>query len=323
MSDFVPPNLPMGDEPDDLLSGSDDSVGSAGPPAPLVPPVAPSTPPPRFRASMSTGKTPAPRASAPVPKPTSAPRSQPAPVASEDVPAPKNQPNAEPVSGGVKVLGGKVVDAPSALDAGLMKAKRPSAQPVPQETQTVPTDALAPGTPASQPAPLQESFIMRHKLLVGLVLFLLLASIVLGGLSLFLRDSVEVEERLADKLKPTIEQPVDEVEVPVDPVVEPDTDIVLPDEKIIEPEKSPEESVEELINDPDGDGLTTTKELLAGTDPNRSDTDDDGLTDKEELNIWKTDPLDADTDDDTFADGDEVRHGFNPLGDGRLFDVPQ
>jgi hypothetical protein len=47
------------------------------------------------------------------------------------------------------------------------------------------------------------------------------------------------------------------------------------------------------------------------TDTNK-DTDGDGLTDTQELTIYKTSPFLADTDGDTFADGAEVKTGTNP-----------
>lgn len=47
------------------------------------------------------------------------------------------------------------------------------------------------------------------------------------------------------------------------------------------------------------------------------DSDDDGLSDEEEREFG-TDPNNADTDADGFLDGDEVKNGFNPLGDGRF-----
>jgi hypothetical protein len=48
------------------------------------------------------------------------------------------------------------------------------------------------------------------------------------------------------------------------------------------------------------------------------DTDKDGLSDDDEIKIFKTDPLKADTDGDGFNDGDEVRNGYNPNGPGKL-----
>jgi len=68
-----------------------------------------------------------------------------------------------------------------------------------------------------------------------------------------------------------------------------------------------------MVTDSDLDGLTNDEEKKLGTDPNKSDTDNDGLLDKDEINIYKTDPLKADTDGDGYTDGYEVRHHMNPL----------
>ena len=56
----------------------------------------------------------------------------------------------------------------------------------------------------------------------------------------------------------------------------------------------------------DNDGLTNADEYLAGTDPNDSDSDNDSLTDGEELNVYATDPNDPHSDADTLTDGQEV-----------------
>ena len=74
--------------------------------------------------------------------------------------------------------------------------------------------------------------------------------------------------------------------------------------------------------DTDKDGLDDQREREIGTDPNKSDTDNDGLSDGDEVIIWKTNPLNPDTDGDGYPDGQEVRSGFNPLGNGRLFTAP-
>lgn len=74
--------------------------------------------------------------------------------------------------------------------------------------------------------------------------------------------------------------------------------------------------------DSDGDGLSDEAERLLGTDPFNPDTDGDGLTDYEEVCIYGTDPLNPDTDGDGFLDGEEVMHGYNPLGPGRLLEIP-
>lgn len=48
------------------------------------------------------------------------------------------------------------------------------------------------------------------------------------------------------------------------------------------------------------------------TDFNR-DSDGDGVTDGEELRIYKTDPESKDTDKDGYDDGSEIRRGYDPL----------
>ncbi|MDD4902686.1 MAG: CAP domain-containing protein [Patescibacteria group bacterium] len=50
------------------------------------------------------------------------------------------------------------------------------------------------------------------------------------------------------------------------------------------------------------------------------DSDGDGLSDWEEINVYGTDPHDPDTDGDGMNDGDEVSLGRNPLGPGKLKD---
>ena len=70
--------------------------------------------------------------------------------------------------------------------------------------------------------------------------------------------------------------------------------------------------------DTDGDGLEDSEEKKLGTDIAKTDTDNDGLSDFEEVEIWFTDARIPDTDNDSYLDGDEVSHGYNPKGAGRL-----
>jgi hypothetical protein len=65
--------------------------------------------------------------------------------------------------------------------------------------------------------------------------------------------------------------------------------------------------------DSDDDGLTDGEEVILGTDPFDPDTDDDGLTDGQEVEVYGTDPLDPDTDDDGLNDGDEIAAGTDPF----------
>lgn len=64
---------------------------------------------------------------------------------------------------------------------------------------------------------------------------------------------------------------------------------------------------ESCKSDRDNDGLTKCEEQALGTDPEKADTDGDGLKDGEEVNIYKTNPLSVDTDGDGLSDYDEVK----------------
>ncbi len=70
---------------------------------------------------------------------------------------------------------------------------------------------------------------------------------------------------------------------------------------------------DDLVDD-DGDGLSANEELTFGTDPLDRDTDDDLLSDGEEVDFFQTDPHNPDTDGDGRTDGEEVLiDGTDPL----------
>jgi len=71
--------------------------------------------------------------------------------------------------------------------------------------------------------------------------------------------------------------------------------------------------------DTDQDGLSDEEELRFGTRIDSPDSDGDGLFDREEVRVYKTDPLNPDTDGDGFKDGEEVGNGYNPKGAGKLY----
>jgi len=73
--------------------------------------------------------------------------------------------------------------------------------------------------------------------------------------------------------------------------------------------------------DDDGDGLANVVETNTGvyvdrydtgTDPDNADTDDDGLSDGDEVRTFGTDPTQADSDGDGADDGDELAAGTDP-----------
>lgn len=55
----------------------------------------------------------------------------------------------------------------------------------------------------------------------------------------------------------------------------------------------------------------------ASSSPIVIDSDGDGLTDEQELMLYKTDPNKKDTDGDGYPDGEEVTKGYNPRGQGK------
>lgn len=64
--------------------------------------------------------------------------------------------------------------------------------------------------------------------------------------------------------------------------------------------------------DADADGLDEAAEVALGTDPNNPDTDGDGLSDGDEVNIHGTNPLNPDTDGDGYSDDLEISLGSDP-----------
>ena len=78
-------------------------------------------------------------------------------------------------------------------------------------------------------------------------------------------------------------------------------------------------TIDEL--DSDGDGLSDQRETALGININNIDTDGDGLFDREEVEVYKTNPKNRDSDGDGFSDGDEVSAGYNPNGEGKLYNI--
>ena len=64
--------------------------------------------------------------------------------------------------------------------------------------------------------------------------------------------------------------------------------------------------------DVEQDGLTNAAEVALGTNPMKADTDNDGVRDDDEVNIYLTNPLLADTDGDSSPDGAELAAGTDP-----------
>lgn len=71
-------------------------------------------------------------------------------------------------------------------------------------------------------------------------------------------------------------------------------------------------NITDASDDIDNDGLSNLEEYNNSTDPNNQDTDNDGLEDGLEINVYYTDANNNDTDTDGLADGPEINfHGTN------------
>jgi len=72
--------------------------------------------------------------------------------------------------------------------------------------------------------------------------------------------------------------------------------------------------------DDDADGLSNDQEGMAGTDPNNSDSDNDGVLDGPEVLTYNTNPLVGDTDSDGIDDRYEIDNNLNPNSDDSAAD---
>jgi len=76
---------------------------------------------------------------------------------------------------------------------------------------------------------------------------------------------------------------------------------------------SDENGISDGDEDFDGDKLTNAQECFNNTNPFNPDTDKDGLSDYDELFVYKTEPFNPDTDGDGLTDSDDIALGFDPL----------
>ena len=72
------------------------------------------------------------------------------------------------------------------------------------------------------------------------------------------------------------------------------------------------QGVSDAMADSDKDGLTNREEILLGTNPLLEDTDDDLLSDSDEVHRYDTNPLVVDSDEDRIKDGEEILLGLDP-----------
>lgn len=244
-----------------------------------------------------------------------------------------------------------VEEAATALGAGILKPKQETTQVEQQPTSMVKPDIpitsesnVPSGMPANTPPPSNPNqgndiyTVKEPALAKGLIKLIIAAVVVviLGGGSWWIYSSFIMDTNTGDSFDlDTTGQPTsDFINQPVGTnVVEPAvTDIQpaddLTDVSVVEDTDITSEIVDDQVLfgepiDKDGDGLDDIREKDINTDPNNWDSDNDLLSDGDEVTIWKTDPLNPDSDGDSFEDGVEVRNGYNPAGPGKIFEPPQ
>ncbi|MBI4993274.1 MAG: hypothetical protein HZC26_04045 [Candidatus Magasanikbacteria bacterium] len=96
----------------------------------------------------------------------------------------------------------------------------------------------------------------------------------------------------------------------LDPILEGYYDINYPD---YDPDKI----------DKDKDGVEKEVEQEYGSSDSKRDSDEDGLSDFEEIYYWFTDPAEADTDADGYKDGPETASLHSPVGSGKIESAPE
>lgn len=214
---------------------------------------------------------------------------------------------------------------PTALDAGVLRAKAEAVPPTTTPEASVNTVPPTPRrelmSPATMPMNANSDGVLAaplggHRALIATIV--LLSVIIVGGGSVWAyytfinpKDVQVLPKNNGIVLVTTTTNTVPESQ----PVTTSSNDGVLPgatstDSRIL---------FGEPVLDTDGDGLDDNVEKEKGTNMLAWDTDGDTLSDGDEVLTWKTDPLKTDTDGDTYDDAAEIKNGYNPNGEGKLF----
>ncbi len=206
-----------------------------------------------------------------------------------------------------------VEKTPDAIGAGLLKKK----------------DVVLNMSTAPMTAP---SLYEVKQPILGKVLLLLFIAVILGavgfgawyGYSKFIKNKQAVTTtniQVIVEPQPVVETPTLPIEEKKVEAVVVTTSVLIPTSIDVTTKMNNDKILFGEAVDSDKDGLDDVREKELGTDPYNADTDGDGLSDGDEVIIWKTNPLNADTDGDSYKDGEEVRNGYNPLGAGKLFNI--
>jgi len=189
------------------------------------------------------------------------------------------------------ITGHSVMDKPTAVESGRLQASEASPSPPPEAPQVSP--AAVEQLPAEVAGPVLQP--KKPHRLRWIILIIVIAAL-FGTVGVWVYILNRPLPAGVDEFPSIIDREESETELTAPTPIPAPVDI-------------------------DRDGLEDAEEARLGTDPNNPDSDSDGLTDNEEVNLWNTDPLKADTDGDGFNDGDEIDNGYDPAGPGRLFDI--
>lgn len=255
---------------------------------------------------------------------------------------PKNLPmEPDDIFAGVDASATPAPAAPNALNAGILRKKETSTSvaltPAPKPMAPVaasisPVSGSANQSVSNMPPSAPPVYAMKEPVL-GKVILVIVLGVVLGGLGFggwwvynYMQSGGQIKETVTETVPSVIEGPSgEETPLPASTIPEevnvvPETTTSVPAGNTDVPAQMNNDKI--LFGEPvdsDKDGLDDVREQELGTDPNKTDTDSDGLTDGDEVLIWKTNPLNPDTDGDSYMDGEEVRNGYNPSGPGKLF----
>ncbi len=111
-------------------------------------------------------------------------------------------------------------------------------------------------------------------------------------------ESIEEMKKRIEELRQQVFSKISDLDFPIDLM----TEINVHMEEVSNSLERVIKRNEEIISDRAGDAVF-------------EDSDSDGISDYDEINIYKTDPFSADTDGDGFTDGIEIQGGYNPTDD--------
>ncbi|MBU1118420.1 thrombospondin type 3 repeat-containing protein [Patescibacteria group bacterium] len=151
----------------------------------------------------------------------------------------------------------------------------------------------------------------KKKRVVVVVIILAVFILILSGVFAYLyREQLGISTLLGTKVTPVVET---ETKVT--------KEVTGPDDQMhIYEELTKRVALLEKGKDGDTVVLLEGKITKIETYLKQTDTDEDGISDYEEIVDHETDPDNKDTDGDGFNDGDEINNGYNPNGEGEIGD---